>query len=445
MNTSSDYFEFSSEPSASPEKSTAVAENLELRRLQYIVENTPVILYSSVPTGDFKMTYVSSNAKRILGYDPAMMVADPNFWFDHIHPDDIPGIFSSLALLFSEGERIYEYRFRDSRDQYVWMHDMLRLIRDDAGHPIEVVGSLTDISERKAMEEWLRVQDKEQKSLINRLQEAQNQLLQSEKMASIGQLAAGIAHEINNPIGFVNSNIGSLQNYLANLFQLIEHYEGLIQEAATVEQKHQRMQLIRKAADFDFLKDDIADLIRESMDGLKRVKDIVQSLKDFSHTGASDWQEADIHRGIESTLNIVYNEIKYKAEVVRQFGQIPLVRCAISQINQVVMNLLVNASHAVGKQGRITISTDCHDGWVRIAVQDNGVGIAQENLNRIFEPFFTTKPIGQGTGLGLSLSYGIIKKHRGRIEVKSEPGKGTLFEIFLPVNPDQLSEQTAVE
>ncbi|TXI90789.1 MAG: PAS domain S-box protein [Burkholderiaceae bacterium] len=400
-------------------------------RLKYLVENTPAIIYSSVPTGDFKMTFVSSNARRILGYDPNLMVSDPNFWYEHIHPDDIPRIFSSLSMLFVEGERTYEYRFRDSQGNYIWMHDMLRLIRDDAGSPIEVIGSLTDISERRAMEESLYKKGEEQKLLIQRLQEAQDQLLQSEKMASIGQLAAGIAHEINNPIGFVNSNMVSLQSYTKTMFEALEQFQALVPTAAA-----SQIDKIRVEADLDFLEGDIADLFRESLDGLKRVKDIVQSLKDFSHVGETDWQEADLVQGIESTLNIVYNEIKYKAKIVKNYQRLPPVRCVISQINQVVMNLLVNASHAIPDKGVITISTGCQEQQVWISIADTGSGMSPEVLNRIFEPFFTTKPIGTGTGLGLSLSYGIIKKHRGKIEVKSEVGKGTEFILRLPIDPD---------
>lgn len=438
MEQQSEYIEISGQAPAAPAPAGDQTER-QLRRLRYLIENTPAIIYSSVPTGDFKMTYVSSNARRILGYDPRIMVADPNFWFEHIHPDDVPKIFSSLAMLFSEGERTYEYRFKDCSGQYIWMHDTLRLIRDESGNPVEVVGSLTDISERKAMEESLQRQGEEQQRLIQKLQEAQDQLLQSEKMASIGQLAAGIAHEINNPIGFVNSNMGSLESYVGSLFELIGKYEQLIRQCPGAQAQVTAMEKLRRDADLEFLQDDVSDLVRESMEGLKRVKDIVQSLKDFSHVGETDWQEADIHQGIDSTLNIVYNEIKYKATVQKEYGKLPMVKCVISQINQVVMNLLVNASHAIKEKGTITIRTGTEAGGVFISVADTGGGIPPDILNRIFEPFFTTKPIGQGTGLGLSLSYGIIKKHNGRIEVQSEVGKGTCFTIHLPVDPDKVA------
>ena len=179
----------------------------------------------------------------------------------------------------------------------------------------------------------------------------------------------------------------------------------------------------------------MADLLAESMDGLKRVRDIVQSLKDFSHVGENDWQIASLHAGLDSTLNIVGNELKYKARIDKQYGQLPSVTCLASQLNQVFMNLLVNAGQAISGEGVISIRTGHLDGWVWVEIGDTGAGIAPAHLHRIFEPFFTTKAVGSGTGLGLSLSYGIVMKHGGRIEVASEPGRGTRFTVHLPVVP----------
>lgn len=399
-----------------------------LVRLKYLIDNTPAIVYSAVPSGDFKMTFVSNNAYNVLGYPPEAMLADPNFWFDHIHPDDAPTIFSSLALLFVEGERTYEYRFRAANGEYLWMHDDLRLIRDEHGAPLEVIGSLSNITARKRLEQ-------EQQQLIARLREAHDQLLQSEKMASIGQLAAGVAHEINNPIGFVNSNMSTLSRYVDTLLSVVHAYNEAVMQAAPGTALAARIDAINQEADLGFLKEDIGDLVRESQDGLTRVKDIVQSLRDFSHVGETDWHFADLHAGIESTLNIVANEIKYKAVVERRYGQLPEVKCLPSQLNQVFMNLLVNAGHAIRERGVITIATGVDGDWVWIAIGDTGCGIPPENMNRIFEPFFTTKPIGSGTGLGLSLSYSIVSKHGGRIEVDSTPGVGTTFTVRLPIEP----------
>jgi PAS domain S-box-containing protein len=430
--------EFASSPPQSSQQSALGAGRAPMPlsvRLQYLIDNTPAIIYSSVATGDFKMTFVSNNALRVLGYPPEEMVADPNFWFDHIHPDDTPGIFSSLALLFVEGRRTYEYRFKISDGSYLWMHDSLRLIRDADGVPLEVVGSLTDISGLKRMEAALQVKGEEQQLLIKKLQEAHDQLLQSEKMASIGQLAAGIAHEINNPVGFVNSNMGSLRNYVETLFGVIDDYDATLSALTATPEVVQRMAQIRQQADLTFLREDITALVAESMDGLRRVRDIVQALKDFSHVDETEWQVADLHQGLESTLKIVSNELKYKAVVVKEYGELPRIKCLASQLNQVFMNLFINAAHAIKENGIITVRTGVDGGWVRISVSDNGCGIPAENLKRVFEPFFTTKPVGSGTGLGLSLSYGIVNKHGGRIEVSSQVGAGTCFVIHLPVEP----------
>ena len=195
-------------------------------RLQHLIDNAPAIIYSAVASGDFKLTFVSNNAYHILGYRPESMVADPNFWFDHIHPDDAPHIFPSLAQVFVEGERTYEYRFRAADGSYRWMHDTLRLVRDRHGAPQEVIGSLTDITARKAAEQSLANSHAQQLLLIERLQQSQQQLIEAEKMASIGQLAAGVAHEINHPIGFVTANMGALKTYLATLFDVIAQYEA---------------------------------------------------------------------------------------------------------------------------------------------------------------------------------------------------------------------------
>ncbi|TVT36238.1 ATP-binding protein [Marinobacter vinifirmus] len=271
--------------------------------------------------------------------------------------------------------------------------------------------------------------DTGQDALNARLEQANKQLLQSEKLAAIGQLAAGVAHEINNPVGYVYSNLQTLENYLNDLFRLTD----AIDTAASLEDLRQ----IRHNIDYNYLREDLKDLLSESREGIERVKTIISAMKDFSHIEEEEFKQADLHRGIETTLNVVNNELKYKAEVVRDFGELPHVECIASQINQVIMNLLVNAAHAIEDFGKITIRTRHQGDSVTLEVEDTGKGIASEHLNRIFEPFFTTKGIGKGTGLGLSLSFNIIKKHNGEIEVHSEPGQGTRFRITLPVTQSE--------
>jgi signal transduction histidine kinase len=276
--------------------------------------------------------------------------------------------------------------------------------------------------------------DKErQEALIKKLDATQNQLLQSEKMASIGQLAAGVAHEINNPIGFINSNVRTLERYLNDLFQILNAYEQAESLAAPHGKEYVDAKTLKEVLDYAYIKEDVANLIQETLDGLARVKKIVQDLKDFSHVDETDWQWADLHKGLDSTLNMVNNEIKYKADVVKEYGELPPVECLPFQINQVFMNLLVNAAHAIAERGVITLRTGRKGDKVWVEIADTGSGIAPENMKRLFDPFFTTKPVGKGTGLGLSASYGIVQKHHGSFEVRSELGKGAAFRIVLPV------------
>ncbi len=294
-------------------------------------------------------------------------------------------------------------------------------------------GLRKELAERKQTELALQKEKEEQRALIRKLEDVHSQLLQSEKMASIGQLAAGVAHEINNPIGFVYSNLGTLEKYVQATFVMLELYEQA-ESAIAVSEVLNHLQAARKNLDIAFLKTDLRALMDESKDGITRVKNIVQSLKDFSHADVSDeWRISDLHSGLDSTLSIVNNEIKYKAEVVKEYGDIPAIECLPSQLNQVFMNLLVNAAHAITEHGTITIRTGREGDEVWVDIADSGQGIPPENLKKIFDPFFTTKPIGKGTGLGLSVSYGIIQKHHGRMEVQSEVGKGSTFRMWLPV------------
>lgn len=264
-------------------------------------------------------------------------------------------------------------------------------------------------------------------------QQVQLQLLQSEKMAAIGQLAAGITHEINNPVGFVSSNLGSMERYVSDILELLDAYEALEKICPAGVVALSNVQELKQKKDIGFLRTDIIQLITESRQGIARIAKIVSDLKNFSHAGSDDWQWADLHSGIDSTLNIVWNELKYHCTLNKDYGDLPKIYCIPSQINQVLMNLLVNAAQAIPEKGEITIRTGHRgeDGFIAIA--DTGTGIPAENMHRLFEPFFTTKPVGKGTGLGLSISYGIVQKHGGRIEVDSKEGKGTTFTVWLPI------------
>jgi len=313
-----------------------------------------------------------------------------------------------------------------------WVSTTKAPLRDETGKVVGTFGISRNITERIRIEAELQARMLELLALNAKLGEAQNQLLQSEKMASVGQLAAGVAHEINNPIGFINSNLNSLRGQVADLLRVLEAYRqaepalaGHAELLAVIEQA-------KSAADLEFLQDDMTSLINESLEGVQRVRKIVDNLKDFSRVEAAEWHFANLEQGLESTLNIVWNEIKYKAEVKKDYAGLPEIECIGSQLNQVFMNLMINAAHAIDDRGTITLRTGFDDRNVWIEIADTGIGIKPEHLNKIFEPFFTTKPIGQGTGLGLSLAYGIIQRHHGRLEVRSELGNGTVFRITLP-------------
>jgi len=273
---------------------------------------------------------------------------------------------------------------------------------------------------------------------IDERKQLEGQLVQSEKLASLGQLAAGVAHEINNPIGFISSNLGTLEGYFGKLLEMLQAYQSAEEGIAAAELRA-RLKDLRERVELDFLEEDIPLLIKESKEGIGRVGQIVKDLKNFSRVDSNqEWQWSNLQLGIESTLNIVANELKYKADVVKDYAALPEIECLASQINQVIMNLVVNAAQAMGpERGTITLRGGSLGERIWLEVADTGSGMAPETVQKIFDPFFTTKPIGQGTGLGLSLSYGIVQKHAGQITVRSEVGVGTTFRIELPIRQNK--------
>lgn len=350
----------------------------------------------------------------------------------------------SVPALDGEGFNAL-FAIQDVTDLTLRIQDY-RAMRDQA---------LEEIKKRKSAEEQLRnhslnlekmVEERtsELKNTLDNLQKTQSQLVQSEKMASIGQLAAGIAHEINNPTGYVSSNLNSLAEYVKDAGSLIVKYRALIsvlkQDVITEEvqtsisEKLDCITELEGEIDIDFLLDDSQNLVKECQEGSERIRKIVIDLKDFAHPGDQELKYADLNRNLDSTLNIVWNELKYKATVTKDYGDLPEVQCYPQQINQVFMNLLVNAAQAIEKHGEIRIITRALDGQVEIAISDTGAGIPEENLSKIFDPFFTTKDVGKGTGLGLNIAYNIIKKHKGTIDVESKVGTGTTFIIRIPAD-----------
>ena len=258
-------------------------------------------------------------------------------------------------------------------------------------------------------------------------------LLHQDKLASIGKLAAGVAHEINNPMGFIMSNLRTLDKYTALERHYLQTLEDVVKSCCSEEQRDQLADE-RVRLDLPFILEEISPMISESLDGAERVKRIVLDLKDFARIDEDSLKETDLNQCVQSTANIVNNEIRYVAVLDLQLGSIPSIICNPQQINQVIANLLVNAAHAIEVHGKITVITSHQDDYVLLTVADTGHGIPPEICTRIFDPFFTTKDVGKGTGLGLSISYDIIKKHGGTISVESTQGAGAIFTVRLPIS-----------
>jgi len=281
-----------------------------------------------------------------------------------------------------------------------------------------IVGTFTDITERK------------QSEII--LQQMQGQIIQQEKMASIGQLAAGVAHEINNPMGFITSNLTSLGKYADRL----DEYIAALQQSLGSCPSHPdtvAIDKLRQKLKVDYIISDVRELVNESLDGANRVRNIVQNLKSFSRLDQVECCRINLNETLETTINIAWNELKYIATLERDFGNIPEIICFPQQLNQVFLNLLVNAAQAMETQGNIIVRTWNDSDWVYVSVADSGKGIPEEAQRRVFEPFFTTKEAGKGTGLGLSISADIVRKHGGEITVSSKVGAGATFTVRLPL------------
>ena len=361
--------------------------------------------------------------------------------FDFFTKDHASQARSDELRVMSTGQALTQEEKETWADRPdTWVLTTKAPLRNAEGQIVGTFGISRDITARRAVMSEMEAQIIELGLLNHQLKETHHQLLQSEKMASVGQLAAGVAHEINNPMGFINSNLHSLRREVLDLLELIEAYENAQSLVPEDSPQKRRVAEVKKKIDIDYLTTDIVNLLNESDEGVRRVVNIVTNLKDYSRVDAKDWRLTNLEEGVESTLSIAWNIIKYKAEVRRNFAGVPQVECIGSQINQVIMNLLVNAAQAIAEQGTITITTGFNDDDVWIEISDTGSGIAHENLPRIFEPFFTTKPLGQGTGLGLSLSYKIVQAHNGSLTVESQLHKGTTFRITLPRNQPRVPE-----
>ncbi|MCK5172313.1 MAG: histidine kinase, partial [Planctomycetes bacterium] len=302
-------------------------------------------------------------------------------------------------------------------------------------------------------EEDLKAAYKELEETNKEIKEVQSQVVQNEKLASIGQLAAGVAHEMNNPVGFVASNFETLENYVNKFKSIMDMYSDLMGQIETsgeaeLKKKADDIKESRDDMKMDFILEDIQELFSDSKEGLGRITGIIQNLRDFSRIDqANDISEYGLNDGIETTLVVARNELKYNCNVKTEFSELPYIFCNSGQINQVLLNILVNAAQAIKSRerkgnGTITIRTYATETQVVCEISDDGLGIPPDKISKIFDPFFTTKPVGKGTGLGLSVSHDIIvNKHKGKILVDSTVGKGTIFTIKLPIKWENQNEE----
>ena len=428
------------------------------------MRNEHTVILNSVAEGihwlghDGLIKYENPAAAKMLGYEVSELVGKPaHLTMHHSNPDGsvYPQCDCNIFATLNDGI------VRHVENEVFWRKDGSSFpveytctpVIDPDGTSRGCVVLFTDITERKESEEKLKKSNEELglreqllrntftdlKNSHEQLKQLQTQLVQSEKMASIGQLAAGVAHEINNPVGFISNNMEMLEQYTGDykkVMTLIESLKQAIESNDMAKAKNivNELSAYEKEIDMDYIIKDISSLIVHNKKGIERIRKIVMDLRTFAREDSSANDLLKVEEVIDSILSIVYSEIKHKAELIKDYSDTPAIKCNTQRLGQVFINLLVNAAQAIDEKGVIYIKSYIQDEYVCVDIKDNGHGIEESNMNKIFDAFFTTKPIGQGTGLGLSISYEIIKKHGGEIKVNSKVGEGTTFTIMLPID-----------
>lgn len=389
---------------------------------------------------DFNPLFMHGPVERIMGYKADEIIKGTPRLEDILHPEERP-LFSpddhQKLRTLPDFSMTKECRIVTRDNQTRWVRETIKNILNQSGKPVMIERVIRDITDHKD----LLCKLEEAKGSF---QESQKQLLQLQKMAAIGQLAAGVVHEINNPMGFIGNNIEVLRQYIveyAKMFKVFNNLsssvtQGNIEEAkSTVQEAAQLAQEVN----LEYIVSDIDKLLDHTQQGIERVKKIVMDLRTFVRRTDDILEMTDVEAVMEGIIGIVWNEIKYKAEIKKEYGKIPPVRCNAQEVGQVFINLLINAAQSIKEKGEITIRTYIADNQACIAISDTGCGIASKNLDKMFVPFFTTKGSGLGTGLGLSVSQGIIKRYKGDILIESQVDKGTTFTVIFPLNTDSTS------
>ncbi|MBE9198051.1 MULTISPECIES: ATP-binding protein [unclassified Nodularia (in: cyanobacteria)] len=450
---------------SSDRKSVEAALAISKNQFRLVVEQTGQLIYI-YDLAESQIHWAGA-IEEITGYTADQwQTFDLATWEAHIHPDDRPRVMFILAsAIQNKSQYQIEYRLQKKDGYYIYVEDRGKFLVNQITGTSCIAGTMSNVSDRKTAEKALRqseVQFRQQaqtlKKALGELQRTQSQMIQSEKMSSLGQLVAGVAHEINNPVNFIYGNISPANDYIQDLLKLISLYqEHYLQPMPIIQEEIERI-------DLAFLIQDLPKLLSSMKMGAERIRQIVLSLRNFSRLDEAEYKAVDIHEGIDSSLLILKSRLKDKPgypaiEVIKEYGNLPLVECYAGQLNQVFINILTNAIDVLEERDEkrssqkiksspsiIRISTKMLDEHqIMIKISDNGMGIPEKIKQLIFNPFFTTKPIGKGTGMGMSISYQIItKNHGGKFYCISSSGQGTEFVIEIPLKQQAKLEKPEI-